>query len=831
MSNFEKLGAFYLGRTYNSDTGEIDSDPVLYDSKDLTTHAVCVGMTGSGKTGLGVALLEEAIIDGIPVIAIDPKGDLGNMLLSFPKLAPEDFEPWIDPSDAARKGRSTAEHAKATAEMWKKGLADWGQSATRIKTYQNAAEACIYTPGSSAGAPLSLLRSFAAPPPALVEDGDALRERVSAAVSGLLALLGIDADPVRSREHILLSMMIDRAWRDGRDLDLPALIRGIQDPPFERVGVFDLESFFPSKDRFELAMTLNNLVASPSFAAWSQGEPLEIPKLLHTADGRPRLSILSIAHLSDEERMFFVTSLLSELIAWMRSQPGTQSLRAILYMDEVFGYFPPTANPPSKTPMLTLLKQARAYGVGCVLATQNPVDLDYKGLSNAGTWFLGRLQTERDKARVIDGLEGAAATTGAGFDRAKIERTLSGMQSRVFLMNNVHEDEPVLFHTRWVLNYLAGPLTREQISRLYQPTIAARGAALGAAGGTAKKKRRTSKKQAAAAAPQSTLADTPAPDSTPADLRPSLPPDIDEQFVAISKVGSRDDRIVYRPALLARTTLHFSKSSMEVDEWQRPTLITRLVDDAAGDVWESPDRLSSPPELVDSPEPGAGFSELPSKAMQRKSYASWSKQLKSYLYRESKMQMYKCKALKAVSKPGSSEGDFRARLREIAREKRDTAVEKLRAKYAPKLARLQDQIRTAEQRIETEQDQYQHRKMDTAISIGSTVLGALFGRKLRSTSTVGSAGTAMRGAGRAARERGDIERAKERHSALLDKLANLEAEFEDKLTDLRDSYEPDQFECTEVAIKPNKTDLNIDRLSLVWTPWRIDAEGIATPAF
>src|SRR5690606_12942136 len=215
-----------------------------------------------------------------------------------------------------------------------------------------------------------------------------------------------------------------------------------------RVGVVDLDTFFPAKDRLALGMKLNNLLASPSFASWLAGEPLDVQRLLYTADGKPRLSILSIAHLSESERMFFVTILLNEVVAWMRTQPGTGSLRAIVYMDEVFGYFPPTANPPSKRPMLTLMKQARAYGVGCVLATQNPVDLDYKGLSNAGTWFLGRLQTERDKLRVLEGLEGASAAAGASFNRQQMEALLASLGNRVFLMNNVHEDQPVLFQDR-----------------------------------------------------------------------------------------------------------------------------------------------------------------------------------------------------------------------------------------------------------------------------------------------------------------------------------------------------------------------------------------------
>ncbi|MBE0591128.1 MAG: ATP-binding protein, partial [Gemmatimonadales bacterium] len=463
---FEKLGAFYLGRAYDLDRDRIAPELVLYDAKDLTTHAVCVGMTGSGKTGLCLSLLEEAAIDGIPCLAIDPKGDLGNLLLTFPELRAEDFRPWIDEGEAARKGATPDQYAEQVAARWREGLAEWGQDGARIARLRNAADLAIYTPGSSAGIPIAILRSLAAPPPAVVSDGDALRERIAATTAGLLALLGIDADPVRSREHILLSNIFQIAWQDGRDLDLGSLIAQVQNPPFDKIGVMAVNAFYPPSDRMDLSLRLNGLVASPSFAGWLEGEPLDVQRLLWTHDGRPRVAIMSLAHLSDAERMFFVTLLLNEVVAWMRSQPGTPSLRALLYMDEVFGYFPPTANPPSKTPMLTLLKQARAYGLGVVLATQNPVDLDYKGLSNAGTWFLGRLQTERDKMRVIEGLEGASATAGAGFDRQRTERLLAGLKNRLFLMHNVHDDAPVLFHTRWALSYLRGPLTRTQIQTL-----------------------------------------------------------------------------------------------------------------------------------------------------------------------------------------------------------------------------------------------------------------------------------------------------------------------------------------------------------------------------
>ncbi len=478
MQDFEKLGLFYLGKAYDVAQREVTSKLVLYESKDLTTHAVCVGMTGSGKTGLGIGLLEEAAIDGIPVIAIDPKGDLGNLLLTFPELRSEDFLPWVDPDEASRQGLTPEEFAAKSAEQWREGLAAWGEDGARIARFRDAVDLAIYTPGSSAGLPLTVLRSFAAPPPGLAGQAEAYRERVASAVSGLLALLGIDADPISSREHILLSNILDHAWRSGHDLDMSGVIHAVQGPPFQRVGVLDLETFFPAKERFALAMKLNNLLASPGFAAWMEGEPMDVGGLFSTREGKPRLSIISIAHLSDNERMFFVTILLNEVVAWARSQPGTSSLRAVLYMDEIFGYFPSTSNPPSKVPMLTLLKQARAFGLGVVLATQNPVDLDYKGLSNCGTWFLGRLQTQRDKDRMLEGLEGASTATGHAFDRAEMDKTLSGLGRRVFVMNNVHDERPVVFQTRWTLSYLRGPLTREQIQTLMTARKQAMGSAV-----------------------------------------------------------------------------------------------------------------------------------------------------------------------------------------------------------------------------------------------------------------------------------------------------------------------------------------------------------------
>ncbi|HVQ20217.1 MAG TPA: ATP-binding protein, partial [Terrimicrobiaceae bacterium] len=448
-SVFEKLGAFYLGRSYDGATKAAGDVPVLYDSRDLVTHAVCVGMTGSGKTGLCLALLEEAGIDGIPAIIIDPKGDLGNLLLTFPDLRPEDFRPWVNADDARRKGMEPDDYAKREAEAWRKGLAVWGEGPDRIRALRERVDMAIYTPGSTSGIPVNVLASFEAPTSG---DSEAIADRVQTTASSLLGLLKLNADPVKSREYILLSAILAHEWQNGCDLALPTLIERIQNPPFQKIGVLDLETFYPAKDRFALVMAVNNMLAAPGFASWRQGESLDAGKLLYTPEGKPCLAIFSIAHLSDEERMFFVSLLLNEVLSWTRAQSGTTSLRAILYMDEIFGYLPPTANPPSKLPLLTLLKQARAFGVGIVLATQNPVDLDYKALSNAGTWFIGRLQTERDKARVLDGLQGASA--GGKFDPQAIKRLLAGLGNRVFLMNNVHDDGPAVFETRWAMSYL-----------------------------------------------------------------------------------------------------------------------------------------------------------------------------------------------------------------------------------------------------------------------------------------------------------------------------------------------------------------------------------------
>jgi hypothetical protein len=798
MIDIEKLGAFYLGRLVDPNTGARTDDPLLYDSRDLTTHAVIVGMTGSGKTGLGIALLEEAAIDGVPAIAIDPKGDLGNLLLTFPALRPSDFRPYVDPGAAARAGLDADAFAAQTAGSWKTGLADWGQDPARIGRYADAVERAIYTPGSTAGRPLSVLRSLAAPPPELRADDEARRDRVAATASGLLALLGIDSDPLRGREAILLGTLFDQAWRDGRDLALGDLVRLVQTPPFDRVGVLDLETFYPAKDRAALAIALNGLIASPGFAAWIEGEPLDAKRLLYTDSGRPRLSVISIAHLSDAERMFLVTLLLHEVLAWARSQPGTTSLRAILYMDEIAGYAPPTAAPPSKGPLLTLMKQARAFGVGVVLATQNPVDLDYKGLSNAGTWFLGRLQTERDKMRVLDGLEGAAATGGATLDRGRADTLLSGLKSRRFLLASAHADAPVLFESRWALSYLAGPLTRPQIQALTAASPA-----------PASADPTTSPAPAARpAGPGSPTAASP-PASIAGSGRPALPAEVPEFFLA-APAGA-----TLSPALLATARLHYVDAKSGIDQWTSVTLIAPLAGEPAANPWEAAESSATEPALERDPPSGARFAPLPALAARAATYTSWKKALASALFQARPLPLFACAPLKLTSKPGESEGDFRVRVRDAARARRDEALDALRAKYAPKLQTLEERARQAAGRVEREEGQFQQQSMQTAISVGATVLGALFGRRSMSTGTVGRATTAMRGASRAAREHADIADARAAAASVGERRQALEQEMAAEVTRLQTDPEP---AIDSLPIAPRKADIGIDRVALVWRP-------------
>ena len=815
--DFEKLGVFYLGRPYDMATKQSKPGWLLYDSKDLVTHAVCVGMTGSGKTGLCIGLLEEAAIDGIPAIVIDPKGDLANLMLTFPQLRGEDFAPWVNEDDARKKGLSPADYATQQAELWKKGLGDWGQSGERIQKLRDAADVVVYTPGSNAGIPVSILKSFAAPSQEILDDAEMLRERISTTVTSLLGLVGVEVDPIKSREHILLSMILDHTWKARQDLDLATLIQQIQTPPVAKIGVLDLDSFYTSKERFALAMQLNNLLAAPGFSAWLEGDALDVGQMLHSPGGKPRLAIFSIAHLNDTERMFFVTLLLSQTLGWVRAQSGTTSLRAILYMDEIFGYFPPVANPPSKQPLLTLLKQARAFGLGVVLATQNPVDLDYKGLANTGTWFIGRLQTERDKARVLEGLEGASASSGKKFDKQGMEELLAGLGNRVFLMNNVHEDASEVFQTRWTLSYLRGPLTRTQIKTLMDPV---------------KRETLDVKGKKAGGEPESLEATFHHSPFTSHASRPMLPPDVPQHFIPIRGSQPSGSALTYQPMLLGASQVRVSDSKAGVDVTQDVTVLAPILDGAVAVNW---DRAAESglvlADLESSPLDGAQFGSVPSAASKAKSYEAWNKDFAGWLFRTRKIDLLKSPSTNECSKPGESERDFRVRLQQSGREARDKQSDSLRQKYAPKIAALQDRIRRAGQMVERQQAESRSSQMQAAISVGASILGAFLGRKTISATNIGRATTAIRGAGRAIKESKDVGQAEENVSALQQQLADLEAQFKTETDALAATTDPLNEKLETVSLKPTKANIAVKLVALAWTPHWQDGKGVLTQSW
>lgn len=870
MTDYEKLGVFYLGKPYDLVSKTAGAEPYLYDAKDLTTHAICVGMTGSGKTGLCIAMLEEAAIDGVPVLAIDVKGDLTNLALTFPQLRGEDFAPWVDSSEAQRRGISNDALGAEAASKWQKGLGEWHQDGARIERLRAAAPVTVYTPGASFGVPLAVLRALTAPSAAQRQDAELVRERASGAVSSLLTLLGVESDPMTGREHVLLATIVQNAWLAGQDLNLPTLIGQIQSPGFNQIGVMNLDTFYPPKDRFALAMRINTLIASPAFAVWTQGEPMDIAKLLWTPSGQPRISVISVAHLDDAQRMFFVSSLLTEVLSWMRSQNGSSSLRAILYMDEIFGYFPPTATPPSKLPMLTLLKQARAFGLGIMLATQNPVDLDYKGLANCGTWMIGRLQTDRDKQRLLDGLEGAAAVGGKSLDRAALEKMMSALESRVFLVNNVHDNEPVLIKSRFAMSYLPGPLSREQITRLrdgYGPTVAAApviaptaapviAPAAGPAASVATTQVDEPSAFAAAVNAASAAGAANSPNHTAATasptatigamaqqvgnvlgaalgwltgggavaagaalpgvaFKPALPPTIKEAFIQ-SKMPTG---FGYKPTLLAQVQLHFVDSKAGIDSWQKLACLLPVgADDPAPD-WRNASITTATPTVVATAIPAVQFAALSAAAASAASYSGFQTSAKNYLYANRKLTLFRCAALKATSQLDESEGEFRIRLTDATRAARDVAVEKLRKKYAPKVAALEAKIDKASVKVELEKSQASAQTTDTALSMGAGILGALLGRKAASVANISRARTAARSASKAAKERGDVARAQDQAEQFEQDLAELQTELETEIAALGTAFSTATLVLEPLEIAPRKADIAIDSIVLAWVPW------------
>ncbi len=783
---YEKLGLFYLGKELPIGEQASTGLPLLYKSKNLTTHGVIIGMTGSGKTGLGIGLIEEAIMDEVPSIIIDPKGDMANLLLTFPALDPADFEPWIDPAEASRKNLSVAQMAEKTASDWRQGLESWGQSGERIGRMRAKSTVTVYTPGSSAGIPVSIMASFAAPAEDALQDQDSLNALVGSTATSLLALVDIDGDPLTSREHILISSILLHHWRKGEDLSLETLIGAIVNPPFDKVGVFGLSSFFPQADRMKLAMLLNNVIASPSFGSWLQGQPLDIQKILYGEDGRPHTAIFSIAHLSETERMFFVTLLLNAMIGWMRRQQGTSSLKALLYMDEIFGYFPPTTNPPSKKPMLLLLKQARAYGIGVVLATQNPVDLDYKGLSNIGTWFVGRLQTTQDQDRVLEGIVGAS---DGALNRPLVRELLSDMKGRQFLLTSAHLDEPLLFETRWVMSYLKGPISLQDIDRLVEdrPRAADEAEPVRGPGGQ----------------PGALL-------SSP----PILAEGIDQRYHLLN-VYAED--FGFEPWLAATASVRFYNASRNIDELTQVNV--RLSLDESFDAPDWQDAEPSEAELESCPESapeGSSFQPLPQIFSALKNFKGWEKDLANHLYQTQRLHLLRVPSLKMESRPGETEAEFQVRIADRLREDKEAAVEKLAGKFQVKKERLAMKLDSAYAKLEKEESDVSTKTTDTIISFGTAVLGAFMGRKRLSSTTMTRTASGIRKAGRIGKEKDDVRRAEELVARLEQELEELESEQSQALEELADSYNPALVETETFAVKPRRSDIFDVRVCLLW---------------
>lgn len=761
--------------------------PLFVKTSNLTTHGVIVGMTGSGKTGLGIILLEEILLSGKPALILDPKGDMGNLLLTFPDLDGESFQPWLENSDSK-------EDAKKTANFWKEGLSSWGITGKRIQELRDKVEFGLYTPGSTSGIPLNIVGSLRAPKES--QSVELLRDEIEGYVSSLLALIGIEGDPISNREHILLSNLIEHSWNKGQDLDLAKLLGQIQDPPIRKLGVIDIDSFFPKKDRVSLALKINGLLASPSFGTWMEGTPLDINQLLYSDSGKPKAAIISMAHLSDAERQFVVTLVLSKLITWMRTQPGTDDLRTLVYMDEVFGFVPPTQKPPSKKPILTILKQARAFGVGLVLSTQNPVDIDYKALSNTGTWMIGRLQTERDKARLMDGLSSASGDA----DIKEIDRMISALGKRQFMYHSTKSSTPQLFSTRWAMSYLKGPLTRDEIQTLTKDAPERN---------VPQQEAQTSTSHVDPTDTASSVAPTVASNTPVFFLHPSA------EWDEVDAIDADSKR--YAAALVARVHLLFDDTKAKLkheEEWETviyPLSANISMDDAVSVDYDKRDMVNDEPddivyELPDAPIHTATF------------FKKATQEIKNHLYRNRAVTVYRNVDLKLYSRVGESKEAFKERCRKAADKAEDVAANKLRTTYEARVKKARDMLDRAEDRLEELEVDHSSRKTEEILSgLGSVMTMFLGGKKSsRSIATeirrVSSRRKQTRNTGQ------KISTATNRVDERLAKLEDLENELADKLLMLDELWDTKAGNIEELDVGLEKTDIQLAELSLVWIP-------------
>jgi len=792
---------------------------VTVATDSLTTHGVIVGMTGSGKTGLGVVLIEEALRSGVPVLAIDPKGDLTNLCLTFPGLAPSDFRPWIDEAQAKNAGQTPDEFAASQASTWTEGLGGWGLGGGDIAALRDATDFTIYTPGSQAGVPLDIVGSLQVP--ADMTDAEAVADEIEGYVTGLLGLVGVAADPLASREHILLSNLIQHSWSEGRALDLMTLVGMVPTPPIRKLGVFDVDQFFPADDRMALAMKLNGLLASPSFASWAMGAPLDIEAMLHQPTGGVRCAIVTTAHLSDEERQFVTSLILSKLVTWMRRQSGTTDLRAMVYMDEVAGYLPPTATPPTKKPIMTLMKQARAFGVGVVLSTQNPVDLDYKAMSNAGTWMIGRLQTDRDKARLLDGMASAAGSV----DITAVDATISGLAKREFVLRHAGKDQPEVFTTRWAMSYLRGPMTRDQIARLTPEhgIDTAAGAGTGPAGAVPTNATDTATPTATPAVPSDAVIDLADDESllapTVADGTPVRY--LDAAAPWLGDIGGDSRGTVREAAVIARVAIRYDETKADlIHDTEFEAVLFPLGDHV--DITKLAQVDYDDRDLRAEVPVGVVHRLTPAKIDTKSYFAKIERDLRDHLTRSLQLEIPRNQVLKLYGRPGERADEFSTRCEQAAAERADAAIAKLRAKYEAKATKLRDQIEAAEDRADVLAEEAKGKKTSELFSTAGTVLGGLLGGKKSKGSMLGDL---LGDAGSSARRRGStsasdrrVDAAENKVQRLVAQYEELEAQAEHDVDEIAEQSRADAGEIDSMTIGLERTDVTITQLVLAWVP-------------
>jgi hypothetical protein len=779
-------------------------------------------MTGSGKTGLCIDLLEEAALQGVPALLIDPKGDITNHLLHFPNLDPADFERWVDPDQARREDTTVQALAKSTADLWQKGLAKWDITQQDIEDVHGKVKYAIFTPGSDAGIPVSILTSLAAPQLDWEKEEEILREKIASTVTALLGLVGIEADPVRSREHILLSNLFEHAWRGQNDVTLEELINMIQTPPMAKLGAFEIDQFFPRDDRSELAMLLNNLLAAPSFKNWLNGAPLDVQSLLFDGE-TPRHSVFYLAHLPDNERMFFVTLLMTAVETWMRVQPGSPSLRALVYFDEVYGYLPPVANPPSKPPMLRLLKQARAFGLGMLLVTQNPVDLDYKALSNAGSWFIGKLQTEQDKARLLDGLESVEAGEG-GYQRADMDKLISALDKRVFLLHNVHADEPEIFHTRWAMAYLRGPITRNRLGELNEFV----GAEIQQVSAEAGAREQLVPDQEQAKPDTVGIGVKQTREAAPSGVAELFLPNNQTLSQALKAAGLEGtapskSSLIYHPALLAQASVRYLDRKNNIDEVRTVTALVSEADRQGiirWEDWRSPAVDRS--EIDSAPVANAGFAALEPPFTDGKLIKSMAKDFLDYVYHDAGLTLLTNETLHMVAQPGVTEADFLRQCMQAAQEKRSGEIEELREKYEKKIDALEDKLVREERELAEDQTELSGRKMEELATHAENVLGLFSGS--RSRRRVSSSLTKRRMTSKA---KADVEESMEEIEALRMDLAEMETELKEEIADIEARWAESEVEqqIRETTLTAYKKDIREDLFGLAWIPYWLVVVG------